>query len=550
MEAHNRPDRTNSHRRKPHVIPVPDGPPVAPLSRPQRIAANVMFSGGGRAWSAVLLFITIPVVVHGIGTSAYGIYAIVAVVLGYVAFLDFGLTAAVVRSVSRHRIAGDSVALERAVGTALTLLIGLGLLGAIAIVLLSPLIISSILHVPSGLREDATFALRVAGLGFGCNMVLVVFAGVVQGLQRLDIFASRSVIISTLTSLAQIGAVTLGGGLRWLVIATIVVSIFGFAIFLVASRRLLPGTSFRPRLDRAAVRELWGFGLFRFVNQLSGQVTTQIDPIVIGIFQPIAAVGLYSVPLAVTQKFHLAEDSVASAYFPAAVELHAQHDTERLHRLYVATFKVVLVGMAFLIVVCVGYAGEILTAWVGQSIAQQASLIFALLACGYGLSALIGIPAQTADATGNQRWTAGFAVASAVIQLTLALILVPRFGAIGAAEALLINTVTQGAVFVWLVQHRFLQISALTVFRGAVARPLVAALGLAIFVLVTRQYLQSIWSLIAALAAAGVLYLGLTLALRVWNQEELRLATQLARGLWTALSSIRLGGQGRGRPAA
>jgi O-antigen/teichoic acid export membrane protein len=526
------------------VIPASDAPTAAPLSRPHRIASNVVFSGGGRAWSAVLLFITIPVVVHGIGTSAYGIYTIVGVVLGYVAFLDFGLTAAVVRSVSRHRVVGDSVALGRSVGTALTLLIGFGLLGAIAIFLLSPFITTSILHVPSGLREDATFALRVAGLGFGFNMVLVVFAGVVQGLQRLDIFASRSVIISTLSSLAQIGAVTLGGGLRWLVVATIIVSVFGFAIFLVAARRLLPGTSFRPRLDGSAVGELWGFGLFRFVNQLSGQITTQIDPIIIGIFQPIAAVGLYSVPLAVTQKFHLAEDSVASAYFPAAVELHARNDTGRLHRLYMSTLKVVLVGMAFLIVVSAGYSGEILTAWVGRGIAEQASWIFALLACGYGLSALIGIPAQTADATGNQRWTAGFAVASAVIQLTLALILVPRFGAIGAAEALLINTVTQGAFFVWLVQRRFLHISALAVFGGAVLRPLVASLGLATFVLVTRPYVHSIGVLLAILAGAGLVYLGLTFVLGVWSREELALAAGMARQLWSKRTRLRSAGRG------
>lgn len=516
----------------------PQGTPAAPLSRPQRIAANVVFSGGGRAWSAVLLFVTIPIVVHGIGTSAYGIYTLVAVVLGYVAFLDFGLTAAVVRSVSRHRVAGDSVALERSIGTAFTLLIGLGLLGAIAIFLLSPVAISSILHVPTSLREDATFALRIAGLGFGCNMMLVVFAGVVQGLQRMDIFASRSVIISTLTSLAQIGAVTLGGGLRWLVIATMIVSIFGFAIFLAASRRLLPAVSFRPRLDRSAIRELWGFGLFRFVNQLSGQVTTQLDPIVIGIFQPIAAVGFYSVPLAVTQKFHLAEDSVASAYFPAAVELHATGDIDRLHRLYLAAFKAVLVAMAFLILVCAGYSSEILTAWVGRSIAQQASWIFALLAVGYGLSALIGIPAQTADATGNQRWTAAFAVASAVIQLTLALILVPRFGAIGAAEALLINTVTQGAVFVWVVQHRFLRIPAFVVFAKAVARPLLASLGLAAFVVLTRSHLQSPVLLLVAIGGAGVLYIGLTFALRVWNKEEVQLAGQMARQVWAVRTSL------------
>jgi O-antigen/teichoic acid export membrane protein len=526
----------------------PEGLPAAPLSRPQRIAANVVFSGGGRAWSAVLLFVTVPIVVHGIGTSAYGIYTIVAVVLGYVAFLDFGLTAAVVRSVSRHRSAGDTSALEHVVGTAFSLLIGLGFLGAIVIFLLSPVLAGSVLHVPANLRDDSTFALRVAGLGFGCNMVLVVFAGVVQGIQRLDIFASRSVIISTLSSTAQIAAVTLGGGLRWLVVATIIVSVFGFIIFLAAARRLMPGISFRPRLDRTAIEELWGFGLFRFVNQLSGQVTTQLDPIIIGIFQPIAAVGLYSVPLALTQRFHLVEDSVASAYFPAAVELHAQGDMQRAHRLYLAAFKAVLVAMGFLIVVCAGYAGQILTAWVGQGIANRASWIFVVLTFGYGLSALIGIPAQTADATGNQRWTAAFAVASAVLQLTLALILVPRFGAIGAAIALLINTLTQGALFVWLVQRRFLHISALVVLTRAVLRPLVASLALAAYVLLTRPYIHSTAVLLVVIAGAGVLFLGLTLALQVWNSDERKLAKQMATRLWMARPSLNLARRPGGGP--
>jgi O-antigen/teichoic acid export membrane protein len=325
------------------------------------------------------------------------------------------------------------------------------------------------------------------------------------------------------------------------VIATIVVSVFGFLIFLAAAQRLLPGISLRPRLDRAAIRELWGFGLFRFINQASGQVTSQLDPIVIGIFQPIAAVAFYSVPLAVTQKFHVVEDSVASAYFPAAVELHTRHEVERAHRLYVAAFKVVLVAMGFLVVVCAGYAASLLTAWVGRGIADKASAIFAVLAIGYGLSALIGIPAQTADATGNQRWTAGFAVASAILQLTLALILVPRYGPLGAAVALLLNTVTQGVIFVWLVQHRFLRIPALTVFAKAALRPLLAILGLAIFVLLTRDHLESNLALLAALAGAGILYVALTLVMRVWTEGELRLARQMVGRVWAARASLPMG---------
>jgi O-antigen/teichoic acid export membrane protein len=511
-----------------------DAPADAPnlTARPRRIGSNIVFSGLGRAWSALLLFVTVPIVVHGIGTSAYGIFTLVSVILGYVAFLDFGLTASVVRSVSRHSSTGDRAALESAIGTAFTLLIALGALGAVAIVLVSPLVADVLLHVPTRLRPDALFAFQIAGLGFGLNMMLVVFAGIVQGLQRLDIFALRSIVLSTLTSAAQIAAVLLGGGLRALVIVTVIVSAIGFVIFLVAARRLLPDISLRPRFKRSSAGELAGFGLFRFINQASGQVTTQFDPIVIGIFQPISAVGYYAVPLALTQTFHVVQDSVATAYFPAAVEIHGRGDAEREKALYIASLKLVLVAMLFLMIVSVGYARPIMTAWVGASVAAQAASIFAVLAVGYGLSALIGTPAQASDATGHQRWTAGFAVASALLQLGLALILVPRLGPIGAAIAVVINTVTQGLVFVLLVQYRFLKIGLITVFTRALVRPLLAGLGLLVLVLLTRDHAGSTVALLACLAGGLVVYGVLTLTLRVWSGQEMRVLNEIVGGLW------------------
>ena len=508
-------------------------PQPALTARPQRIGSNIAFSAIGRAWSAILLFVTIPIVVHGVGTAAYGVYAVASVVLGYVAFLDFGLTASVVRSVSKHQARGDTAALERTVGTAFTLLIALGVVGASVIYLVSPLVIGSLLHVPASLRSDSIFALQIAGLGFGVNMVLVVFAGVVQGMQRLDIFAVRSVFLSTLTSASQIGVVLLGGGLRALVIATMAVSILGFVIFLVASRRLLPKTSFLPRFDREAVSELAGFGLFRFITQASGQVTTQFDPIVIGIFQPIAAVGYYSVPLALAQKFHVVQDSVATAYFPAAVEIRSRDEAAREKALYLAAVKLVLVAMLFLMIVSVGYAEPIMTAWVGRAIADKAAPIFAVLAVGYGLSALIGVPAQASDATGHQRWTATFTVISALLQLGVALLLVPRYGPIGAAIAVVVNTVTQGAIFVLLVQHRFLNIGVLNMLVGAALRPLLAGAGLAALVLLTRDFARSTVTLIACLIAAGVVYAVLTVAVRVWSIQEINLLNQMSGGVWS-----------------
>jgi O-antigen/teichoic acid export membrane protein len=505
-------------------------------ARPRRVGSNIVYSGLGRLWSALLLLVTVPVVVHGIGTSAYGVFALVSVILGYVAFLDFGLTASVVRSVSRHHSSGDHDALQGAVGTAFTLLILLGAGGALLIFAVSPLVADRVLHIPGSLRDDAIFAFRVAGLGFGLNMILVVFAGIVQGMQRLDVFAVRTFVLSTLTSAGQIAAVLLGGGLRAVVVVTVIVSVVGFVIFFVASRRLLPDISFRPSFKRESARELVSFGFFRFITQTSGQITTQFDPIVIAIFWPISAVGYYAVPLALTQKFHVVQDSVASAYFPAAVEIHASADVERQRTLYIGALKVVVVAMLFLIVVSVGYAQPILTVWVGSSVAMQAAAIFAVLAVGYGLSAMIGTPAQASDATGHQRVTAAFAVVSAVLQLGLALALVPRVGPIGAAIAVVGNTVTQGLVFVLLVQYRFMKVGLAAVFKGAFLRPLLAALALAVFVLLTRDHVATAVLLAACLVGGGALYAGLTLAFRVWSLQELDVLRGMLGGLRARLA--------------
>jgi O-antigen/teichoic acid export membrane protein len=514
------------------------------VTNSRRVAGNVLVSALGRGWSALLIVVTVPIIIHGIGVSSFGIFTMVSVLLSYVAFLDFGLTAAVVRSVAMHYARDDETALERSIGTALTTLMGLGLAGGIVIFAIAPIVIGSMFDVPTGLRSDSIFAFRVAACGFACNMTLVVFQAIAQGLQRLDVLASRTVFLSTANSVGQITVVILGGGLRWLAVVTVALTILRFGVFVAATRRLLPRIRVRPRFDRTSFRELMGFGSMRFLNQACAQATFQVDLIIIGAFLPIAAVSFYAVPLNVTQKFMVAEDSVASAFFPAAVDLGQRRDVLRLHQLYLSALKLVFAGMAFLALVCVLYSSPILAAWVGPMIADHSSSIFAVLAVAYAVAAFIGIPSMAADATGHQRWTAAFAVASAVINVTLSIILVPRVGAIGAAWALLFNACTQGLLFVWLVQHRFLRISLRRVLSRALIRPTLAAVGLALYLSISSPHIRSVRSLLLASMLGFVLYIGLTILLRVWDVRELSVVLRLTRSAADSLQSY-IPGSGR-----
>ncbi len=514
-----------------------EGPPRAArsLATARRVATNLLFSAAGQIWSVILTVITIPIVVHGLGEAAYGIFVVGSLLTGYVGFLDLGLSSAVVRSLAVQYVVGDDDKLTRLLGTALTLLLALGIMGAIAIAATAPLLVRSLFHIGPFLQEDAVFVLDLAAAGFGLNMCLSLFGAVPQGLQRQDLFTIRSFMLTTATAFGQILAVKLGGGLRWVAGITIVVNVLSLAVFVIVSRQLLPQVSFRPRLDRWAIRELSSFGLFRFLNQISAQLVFQLDRLIVAAFLPIRAVTFYSVPLSIAQKFTVVQFIFSGAYFPAASELHATQDVERLRRLYLSSMKVSVVMVLPMVVLVAGFAHPLLATWLSPTFAEESTNVLVVLAVAYGFATIIGVPGLASDATGHIRWTTAFAIVSAIINLTLTLVLVPRLGPVGAALALLLNSATQGMIFIYVVQHWFVAVSLGKVLREVILRPAIPAAGLAIYALLLAPHLRSFGTVLAAMVLGGLVYLAVTVAIGVWDPTELRLAqatirTALGRG--------------------
>lgn len=495
----------------------------------RRTGANLLFTTGSYAWSAVILVVTVPILVHGLGTASYGVFVLASLVLGYAALLDFGLTPALVRAIAIHTTTSDSAAVGRIVGTAFTLFVALGLIGGGTLFAIAPLVVDRFLHLPEGLQSDAYFVLQLTAIGFALNLALTVFTAIPQGVQRLDVFSSRTIFLTTLTAVAQIVAVKLGGGLRWVAAVTLAVNVLGFVIFVVVSRGLLPEVSFRPRLDRWALRQLAGFGAVKFVGQIAWLGAYQLDRVIVAAFLPISQVTYYAIPVSVTQKFTLVQASFSTAMFPAASEMHSVNAQDRLQRLYTSASKLMLAVTLPLVILVGLLARPLMSTWLGPSFGDASANILALLALAYGLNLLTGVPALVADATGRPHWTTAILVASAIVTVTLTIVLVPRYGAIGAAYALLVNNAAQALVFIPIVQIRIVRLPLLQVLRDSALRPVLAGAGLVVYALIVRGWIANFAELILVAVAGLVLYGGLTLLAGVLNDQEKAVALELLR---------------------
>src|SRR3989442_11829527 len=92
----------------------------------RQIVANAVANWIGFAVQLVVAFFMSPILVHGLGTSRYGIWSLVESVLAYLMLFDLGVAAAVVRYVARFEATQDHDSLNRVFSTSLGIFAGAG----------------------------------------------------------------------------------------------------------------------------------------------------------------------------------------------------------------------------------------------------------------------------------------------------------------------------------------------------------------------------------------------------------------------------------------
>jgi hypothetical protein len=113
----------------------------------------------------------------------------------------------------------------------------------------------------------------------------------------------------------------------------------------------------------------------------------------------------------------------------------------------------------------------------------------------------------------------------------MTLVLVHRMGAIGAAWALLVNAAVLAVPFGLLVQRRFLKLATVTVLTRSLVRPLLAGGVLLAYTIVLSGLVSGTVATLGAVVAGSLVYLAITLLIRVWEPSELRVLRDLLRSL-------------------
>lgn len=216
-----------------------------------------------------------------------------------------------------------------------------------------------------------------------------------------------------------------------------------------------------PHLRRLSINEFrdWSrkhlrFGAKGVAGGMLADLNTRIDILVLGLMADDRAVGIYSLASVFAEGLFLLNTTLRLNFDPMIARLYHTKQWDALHHL-VSTGK----RMGYLGMIGIGGIAILLFPWVLEWITHQADYseswpVFAVLAIGIILASgyiPFGGMLQQGGHPGSQSLLTGLIV---VTNLVGNLVLIPWFGAMGAAVGTAISQVLFVPYLVWLVRRR------------------------------------------------------------------------------------------------
>ena len=439
---------------------------------------NVVANYSGQGWSALMGLAFVPVYIRYLGIEAYGLIGIFALLQAWLALLDMGMKPALGREMARftggaHNAQSirDLLRSIEIIGTVIAGGVALGIWAASGW-LASHWVTAKDLPV-----AVVAQAFAVMGVVTALRFIENIYVSSIVGLQRQLL---QNIVTSITATVRGLGAVallawfspTIGAFFLWQgLISVITVALFAGVVY-----RVLPPAPLPARFSGSALVNIWRFAAGMMAINLLVLLLTQIDKILLSRLLTLEAFGYYAMAGVVANALYMLTGPITTALYPRFTELATNTDDVALRALYHQGAQLVAVIMGSTAIVLMVFGDRVLRLWTGNpALAHTVAPLMAVLALGTLFNGLMGIPYQMQLAHGWTSLTIKVNIVAVSLLVPAILLVVPAYGAIGAARIWVILNAGYLMFAIPLMHRRLLRAEKWRWYCQDVALPLAAA---------------------------------------------------------------------------
>lgn len=398
---------------------------------------NSAWFTGSRMISIAINIVVVVFISRYLGPSRFGVFSYAlsaAAILGVLA--NLGLNSVITKELVRNRERQGSI-----LGTALMMRLIAGLfvtaLGIIIVRVLKP--------------DDAEMAVFVALLLISETFRSgIIFSFWFEARANVRPIAVSGVFIVLIGAAVKIALVVAGASLLTLVIAQsldglLVLIVFGclYSLRSGALAQLRPSWSLSMRLLRSSAPLI--------ISGLTAVVYLRIDQIMLGQILGSEEVGIYAVAARISEFWYFVPTAVATAVFPFLLRLKERDP--RQYEIRVQNLLDILTWLGIVVAVLVSLVGPTLVTMIFGGAYAAAGVLLVVHVWGGVFMAPRALVSKWLIAEDALRYSVLSQGAGATLNIALNLLLIPRFGAMGAAIATVFSYATSGYLVFLIPRH-------------------------------------------------------------------------------------------------
>jgi O-antigen/teichoic acid export membrane protein len=216
----------------------------------------------------------------------------------------------------------------------------------------------------------------------------------------------------------------------------VVASLIGVGLYLVMLYRLLRTNEVFQHFSWRTLNVPWGevlsFTVPLLASDLVYVVMNSMDAIVLERFHSVNEVAFLRAQQPIAAMNQMVMASFTVLFTPLAARMLVKNNREGINHLYWQTAVWIAVFTFPIFVLTFSVAGPLTSLLLGERYAQSATIL-ALLSVGYYFNAALGFNGLTLKIYGNLRYVILISLVTVLINLVAILLLIPSYGALGAA---------------------------------------------------------------------------------------------------------------------
>jgi O-antigen/teichoic acid export membrane protein len=474
------------------------------------IKANFIINVAGPIVSIVVALITTPVYVSHIGLARFGLLAIIWRLLGYLGFLDLGLSRASANALAKLRDSALRGERAKVLVTAFWLNLSFGIAGGIIFYFTGIIFIEHLLTVPDVLRPEIETSFPwvagvlplalVSGLGFGA-------------LESRERFLATNVLQVAGTTAGLVVplfcAVYISPSLSVVIPATVITR--GLTVLLFLGFALKGEWPLSPRnFDWKQGKTLLSYGGWVSVTNLIGPLLASVDQLMIGSVLGVSAVAYYSVPMSLVVRSQLLAAALSRTLFPRLSRV-TRDEAKGLTEKALVTLAYAYGAICAAAVVLIR---PFLDLWMGKDFGAIAGPLGELLLIGAWINGFMFIFLAHLQGQGRPDIVAKLHALEIIPYVILLWFLMSHFGLLGAASAWNLMVTFEAAFLFTAVRYRPAQLLQL-------CPPLGFILAAYLYVCISPP------AILNAFLAAGILTAGVSVCALIFDANAREFVTSL-----------------------